>query len=1829
MVTPGLASAESLCTNTWVGPVEGSWTVAADWSAGAVPSSADVACIGSGKKVTVSEGTNAAGVLQGEGTVVVSGGSLEVANPFEGSTIHVLTLNGGTFTGAANVTVSGVLTWNGATMSGSGSTIVAPTASASLESFTTRHLIARTFVNEATAAFTQGRILMSQGAQIRNAGTFYADSQNETPQVAFSPIEGATPLFVNSGTFEKLGGPGITTVGVPFENDGTVTTLEGSLSFTKGGSSNSAATWAAAKNYAIVLGEGSFTFTGSTIKNTLEVGSGVSSTLEAVNASQGKVVSSGTLTIPSNMTFEGLTLNGGTLTGAATVTVSKMFTWNGATMSGSGQTVVPPGSSASLESFTTRRLVTRTFINEATTSFAQGRILMSQGAQIRNAGTFYADSQNESPQVAFSPAEGGTPLVVNSGTFEKLGGPGTTTVGVPFENDGTVQTLEGSLSFTKGGSSNSAATWAAAKNYAIIFAEGAFTLSGSTIKNTLEVSGGTNVTLETVTSSQAKVVSSGTLTIPSNTTFEGLTLNGGTLTGSGTVTVPGTFTWNAATMSGSGATVVPASGTVNMESFTTRRLVTRTLVNEATAWFLQGRILMSQGAEIKNRGTFYADSQNESPQIAFSPTEGASPLIINSGTFEKLGGPGTTSIGVAFENWGVEKAREGHLEIRNPIVPEVNTQYGSDDPSAFITTRSLCGKPVDCVTGNETETQTDLSVGGRGIGLDLTRNYNAQAAAKASSAGMFGYGWSSSFSDHLLIESSSKRVTLVQANGGTVSFAEGAGGMFTPPAWSGDTLTGSVEAGYTVTLADQTKYAFSGSSSRLESVEDRDGNKTTLSYNEKGQLASITDPAGRKIKLTYNAGGEVESAEDPMGHIVKYAYEGGNLTSVTLPGETSPNWRFKYDTSHRMTLMIDGRGGETTNTYDGASRVLSQKDPLGHVMKFAYEPFQTKITNEATGAVTFEEYNSGDLITTITHGYGTTSATTSKIAYNEAGELTSVTDGNGHTTSYEYDGAGNKTKMVDAANRETKWTYNGTHDVMSVTRPNGEKTTITRDEHGNPTVVSRPAPGETTQEVKYEYNGQGEPTSMTDPLGHKWSYEYDTQGDKTSETDPEGDERIFGYNEDSQLTSIVSPRGNVEGGEPAKYTTTIERDARGRKIKVIDPRGKETRYSYDPNSNLTAEVDANSHETKISYDADNHPIKVTKPDGAVSETGYDGAGAVTSQTDGNLHTTKYVRNVLEQVTEVVDPLVRKTTKTYDAAGNLETVKDPAGRTTTYTYDKANELAKISYSDGITPAVEYEYDEDGNRILMIDGTGKTTYSYDQLDRLTKVTDGHGSTIGYEYDLANEQTKITYPNTKTVERGYDKAGRLASVKDWLEHTTTFAYDPNSNLTAITFPIGINETDHYAYNEADQQTEAKMSKGEEVLASLAYTRDNIGQVTKTVNTGLPGPETVESSYDENERLNKAGGSTYEYDPANNPTTLPGSTNTFDAANEMTEGTGVKYSYDEEGERTKTTPTVGPATTYGYSQAGNLTSVSRPEEGETPKIEDSYGYNGDGLRISETIGGTANYLTWDASSVLPLLLNDGGNSYVYGPKGMPVEQINNEEAPTYLHHDQQGSTRLLTNQTGITTGAYTYTPYGATDAHTGTAATPLGYSGQYTSSDTDLIYLRGRVYDPATTQFMSADPIEPITQAPYFYANDNPLNWADTSGLLSLSDIGEGLEEVGGKVIHAGLDIAAVVPYGVYYASYYAAKGINEAGCNPALGPVEPVACALAKGTSAPLAGAEALGLAGDVAIDELKGELSCDEGERGYINPLHSFLPSSLRGPKVYLPGIHRNGSVDFEW
>jgi RHS repeat-associated protein len=68
--------------------------------------------------------------------------------------------------------------------------------------------------------------------------------------------------------------------------------------------------------------------------------------------------------------------------------------------------------------------------------------------------------------------------------------------------------------------------------------------------------------------------------------------------------------------------------------------------------------------------------------------------------------------------------------------------------------------------------------------------------------------------------------------------------------------------------------------------------------------------------------------------------------------------------------------------------------------------------------------------------------------------------------------------------------------------------------------------------------------------------------------------------------------------------------------------------------------------------------------------------------------------------------------------------------------------------------------------------------------------------------------------------------------------------------------------------------------------------------------------------------------------------------------------------------------------------------------------------------------------------------------------------------------------------------------------SAQPFGYAGEVRDAETGLVYLRARMYDPATGRFLSRDPFpglatSPMSQNPYAYAHNNPVNLTDPSGM------------------------------------------------------------------------------------------------------------------------------------
>lgn len=1011
--------------------------------------------------------------------------------------------------------------------------------------------------------------------------------------------------------------------------------------------------------------------------------------------------------------------------------------------------------------------------------------------------------------------------------------------------------------------------------------------------------------------------------------------------------------------------------------------------------------------------------------------------------------------------------------------PPGETECECENPADPNLAIESSGDPVASSSGDLAEVQTDLSIGGRGPRLRIARAYDSLAASRASTAGPWGFGWTGPYDASLEVNSGEGTATVHQGGGSSAVFYK-SGSEYTQGGWTEARLVTSGE-NYIYTLPDQSKLEFN-SEGKLVKETDHDGNSNTLTYKE-GKLEKVTDGDNRSLTFKYNGEGLVESATDPMGHVVSYTYKEKQLASVTIEGKE--RWKFEYESPHLLTKITDGRGHATTVKYEGTTHKVTEEEYGGHNHKWEYKTNETKIT-EPNGSETLETFNTAGEPTKITRAKGKSEETTTEYEYETSTYArVKMLDGNKHEWKYGYDAEGNKTSEKDPNGDEHKWKYNTKHEVESETTPEGETTTIKRNSDGNPEAVERPA-GSETQKTLYTYTAKQDLSEEVAPPKGTVKYTYDPAGDKETETDAEGNKRRWEYNEDSQETAEVSPRG---------FTTKTVRNEYGLPTKITDPLGHTTEYKYDGNQNIETEVDGNGHTTKLVYNEENLPTKVEEADGNHTETGYDSEGQMTSHTDGNSHKWEYKRNALEQVTEEINPLGQTTKKTYEKAGNLASIEDPEKHVTTVKYDESNRPKERIYSTGNPTTVKYTYNKDSLVTNMTDGTGETVNSYDKLDRLTEYVSGAGKTVKYNYNLDNQPTAITYPNGKAVKDTYDKDARLEKVIDWNNQTTKFSYNPDSQLEKTVFPSGTVDEDTYAYNEADQMTEVKMNKSTTKLGALAYTRDGDGQVKETTNNGLPGATTIKDTYDASNRLTESDGSAYEYNAANSPTKIEGTgTYTYNTAAELEEGPAtVKYTYNPDGQRTQAKPATGEPTNYSYDQAGNLTKVERT----TPTIKGTYTYNANNLRQTQTINTTKTNLTWDTAEPTPLILNDETNNYIYGPNNLPIAQIPETGETQYLHHDQQGSTRLLTNTKGETEAAYTYNPYGTINTKTTKGpTTPLLYDAQYTNTDTELIYLRARTYDPNTAQFLTNDPALESTGAPYTYAIDNPLNHADATG-------------------------------------------------------------------------------------------------------------------------------------
>jgi RHS repeat-associated protein len=190
----------------------------------------------------------------------------------------------------------------------------------------------------------------------------------------------------------------------------------------------------------------------------------------------------------------------------------------------------------------------------------------------------------------------------------------------------------------------------------------------------------------------------------------------------------------------------------------------------------------------------------------------------------------------------------------------------------------------------------------------------------------------------------------------------------------------------------------------------------------------------------------------------------------------------------------------------------------------------------------------------------------------------------------------------------------------------------------------------------------------------------------------------------------------------------------------------------------------------------------------------------------------------------------------------------------------------------------------------------------------------------------------------------------------------------------------------------------------------------------------------------------------------------------------------------------------TYSYDQEGDGHVLSAAASG----LAASYRYDAFGRRYSKTVNGTATVFVHDDRGDVVAEYDGAGHverDYAYLPHDpAPVVSLEAGGNVDFRQVDRLGSLMALSGGppgTGtLLANWYAQPDYGVTRFFT--AGVAFGYAGYYFDQETGLYHTRTRYYDPRLGRFLTPDPIRQQGGLNlYAYANDDPLNRTDPSGL------------------------------------------------------------------------------------------------------------------------------------
>jgi RHS repeat-associated protein len=404
------------------------------------------------------------------------------------------------------------------------------------------------------------------------------------------------------------------------------------------------------------------------------------------------------------------------------------------------------------------------------------------------------------------------------------------------------------------------------------------------------------------------------------------------------------------------------------------------------------------------------------------------------------------------------------------------------------------------------------------------------------------------------------------------------------------------------------------------------------------------------------------------------------------------------------------------------------------------------------------------------------------------------------TTSFTYDANGNLLTLTDARGKTTTWTYDSMDRVATRTDPLTRAESFTYDLNGNlATWTDRKG-----QVTIYQYDALDRQTfvgfgttGVPPTYASTIATTYDAGDRSTAIVDSAAGTIGRTFDLLDRLTQETTPEGTVS------YTY----DAAGRRATMQVAGQAQVAYTYDNADRLTG-ITQGSASVAFGHDAANRRTSLTLPNGIVVEYGYDDDSQLTGLTytygGSSIGTLTYG---------------------HDAAGLRTTVGGTWARTNlpsalaSATYDDANQIATVG-------GVSYSYDANGN----LTNDGVRSYAWSARDQLTSLTGPVSGSFAYDgvgrrraKTISGTTTQFLYDGSNAVQElsaGTPTANLLTGLggDEYLSRT-----DTAGARSFLTDALG--STVALADGSATVQTEYSYSPFGATTTSGAATSNSLG--------------------------------------------------------------------------------------------------------------------------------------------------------------------------------------------------------------------------------------------------------------------------------------------------------------------------------------------------------------------------------------------------------------------